>query len=96
MEHPTIQIAKATLADKLASIDAIPGDVVLPVMPGFDRDFVDELRGSDAQDDSALRSLNEAIGWVGEWVGALPQGVQEKYAPELLVAATRGCSGREV
>lgn len=27
----------------LEYIDAIPKDIVLPAMPGFDRDYVDEL-----------------------------------------------------
>lgn len=45
-EHADLHEA---LVSALAWIDAVPDDVVLPAMPGFDRDSVDELVARAAQ-----------------------------------------------
>lgn len=51
------QAMREALRDALAWIDAVPSDMPLPAMPGFDRDAVDELMAAAAEPAAALDRL---------------------------------------
>lgn len=72
-ERSRAQIAELVhdLRELLARIDALPRDICLPAMPGFDRDHVECLLANDAA--PTIDQLKEVTGWVLEWIAAVPE-----------------------
>ncbi|MNE84020.1 hypothetical protein D3C80_1808870 [compost metagenome] len=58
----------------LGWVDAVPRDVVLPAMPGFDRDDVDALIEQAEQADAS--DVTEAVELVEGWIACVPDSVK--------------------
>lgn len=69
------------LKSALGWIDALPENLELPAMPGFDRDWVDRLvQGQTYEEDEPLTRA-QAIGFVLEWIEAVPAGLLAELPP---------------
>lgn len=74
-----MQATTEHLKSLLAWIDSVPQDAVLPAMPGFDRDPVDEL--AKGKGDANEADLVEAIEMASDWIACVPQAIKDQLAP---------------
>ena len=78
---------RKALAAALEWIDAVPKTIVLPSMPGFDRDWVDTTLASPASDwladhDAKVRkaTLTQAVSKIWQQLGTAPSWRLQKVA----------------
>lgn len=69
----------ARLKAKLAWIDLVPRDATLPAMPGFDRDYVENLAAEP--EDFESKQLVDAIDMTDEWIAAVPREIKGLLVP---------------
>jgi hypothetical protein len=82
----------------LQYIDAIPADVVLPAMPGFDRDYVDGLvqESKEATGDLPVHNSTEFDGFVVEFWDNKTRRIETESFPTRESVLARGfCSEGE-
>jgi hypothetical protein len=74
MQQSVDQECNKALRMALNYIDSVPSDVMLPAMPGFDRDWLECFMSGFPEEGESL-TYAEAFRIVLRWIDALPQDV---------------------